>query len=65
MVARRKVLRTFNVFKAGLQAQTALFELAQFLVAGSHVVKHLERVGLVAGRARHINDLDNAMRFLK
>lgn len=50
---------------ARLQAEGALLQLAELLVAHRHVVKDLERNKLIPRTATQVNDIQHAVRLLQ
>ena len=50
---------------ARLQAQGALLQLAELLVAHRHVVEDLERNELIPRTATQVNDIQHAVRLLQ
>lgn len=54
-----------QMLHARLQAEGALLQLAELLVAHSHVVKDLERNKLIPRTATQVNDIQHAVRLLQ
>jgi hypothetical protein len=58
-------LLVLEVVKTGFKTETAFFERAKFLIAQTHIVEECKSVCLISPAFRHVNHVQNSMRFLK
>ena len=54
-----------NVIQTSFQTQAALIQLAEFLIADTHVVEELESVGLVLAGSLNFDHIEDSVGFLK